>query len=401
MKSPEESVAIYKQNLEAMLEQKDCKDSILSVLISRDEVHGSMKEYPGLTAKILVDLVNLDRYLKEWALKLTPDCESELKSWRESIQPQDCNWWWSLDKQSQPKAIWGILSLILATLAIGVTVEVMRRSLGSGIDLLTVISQTMLALLAGGAFTTFGQEFIENRLTQLGLRRQHQPIWKILIAFGALLSAMSLYLALPAIAKVYTNNLGVRYHQAGDIKKAVKSYERAISLDPDYAQAHYNLGSAYETSLELDKAITEYQVALRDDPKFYYAYNNLARLFLLRSENNASTTALTILNTALEQKPTELPILYAIYKNRAWAHLNLKLYIEAEKDVKRALESKPDGAAAYCIRAQILEAEKKSAVDDWGTCLANQNKQETPVEAVWLSIAREKMNEIIKKEGSK
>ncbi len=394
MRSFEQVVASYQKAIECLSQKPSSPDreQLLIVLNAREEVHRALGEHLELDSQTLERIVQLDQLLKQQAPKINAELDTQLKEWRESVLPQNAGWWWTLSEVPKPNPIWGLISLILITLAIGLTAEVIRRSVGGGVDLLNIASQSLLVLLAGSAFTQSGQELVEKALTRFGINRRYHPQWKTIAAAVALAIATAQYLALPALAKIYTNNLGVRYQQTGNIDKAVESYERAISLDPDYAQAHYNLGTTYEKSLEFDKAIAEYQIALRNDPRFYYAFNNLARLYLLRGSESSSANALTTLNLALDQHPHEQFVLYTIYKNRAWAHLNLKLYALAHDDLKEAFKLKPDGAAAYCLRAQLLEAQKKSnAIDDWGACVANKTGQEDQLEAVWLSAAQERL----------
>src|SRR5262249_43902327 len=142
--------------------------------------------------------------------------------------------------------------------------------------------------------------------------------------------------------------------QAGDLPGAIRGFQRASSLDPDYAAARYNLATAYEDVVQFDKAIDEYQKALIADPKFYAAHNNLARLYLVRRKEYAS--ALNILNMALALKPPDPRVLYSLYKNRGWAHFALGLYDLAEEDLTESLGWRNDGAAAHCLLAQVLEA---------------------------------------------
>jgi tetratricopeptide (TPR) repeat protein len=65
-------------------------------------------------------------------------------------------------------------------------------------------------------------------------------------------------------------NLGVTYTGLNRLEEAEHSYERAVELKPDYAEAHYNLGVFYELHRkDLPRALAEYRTYLdlggRDD----------------------------------------------------------------------------------------------------------------------------------------
>ena len=85
-------------------------------------------------------------------------------------------------------------------------------------------------------------------------------------------------------------------------------------------------------------------------------------------------------------------------KNRAWANLGLKYLTLAESDVQQALAIRPDGAAAHCLRAQILEAQakKQDALPEWEMCLRYEKTDVVAVEASWLGLARERLSEATK-----
>jgi Flp pilus assembly protein TadD len=65
-------------------------------------------------------------------------------------------------------------------------------------------------------------------------------------------------------------NLGVIYTELNRLDEAEQSYERAVALKPNYAEAHYNLGVFYELHRkDLPKALVQYHAYLdlggRDD----------------------------------------------------------------------------------------------------------------------------------------
>jgi Flp pilus assembly protein TadD len=59
---------------------------------------------------------------------------------------------------------------------------------------------------------------------------------------------------------------GISVAQKGLWREAIYRWERAVELDPTYAQAYNNLGVAYEQDGRLDKAREAYERALALDP---------------------------------------------------------------------------------------------------------------------------------------
>jgi tetratricopeptide (TPR) repeat protein len=232
---------------------------------------------------------------------------------------------------------------------------------------------------------------VEHGFFRFGLKLTFQGKWQMAFTLAGALIVSAFYFSLPTIARAY-NERAIEFQQIGDLSTALKSYERAVSLYPGYAVAHYNLASAYEDVEAFDEALAEYQTALRADPKFYFAHNNLARLYLLRRKDHAS--ALNILNSALDLRPKETQVKYSLYKNRGWAHLGLGYYDLAVADLRESLNWRQDGAAAHCLLAQALEAQRKEATarPEWEACLVYA-AGEADVEASWLSLARKRLEQ--------
>ena len=63
------------------------------------------------------------------------------------------------------------------------------------------------------------------------------------------------------------------------LDKAVKSYEKALAIKPDYAEAHNNLGIAFKDLAQLDAAVKCYEQALAIKPDYAEAHNNLGNAF--------------------------------------------------------------------------------------------------------------------------
>jgi Flp pilus assembly protein TadD len=60
---------------------------------------------------------------------------------------------------------------------------------------------------------------------------------------------------------------GIRVAQSGLWREALYRWERAVQLDPTYAEAWNNLGVAYEHAGRFDDARKAYETAIKLDPK--------------------------------------------------------------------------------------------------------------------------------------
>ena len=71
------------------------------------------------------------------------------------------------------------------------------------------------------------------------------------------------------------NNLGIALDRKGRIDDAIKHYQEALRIKPDNAEAHNNLGIDLDRKGRIDNAIKHYQEALRIEPDNAEAHNNL------------------------------------------------------------------------------------------------------------------------------
>jgi len=402
-----ETIAAYQVALDqAPQEWTDSSAAqVMTLLLARDRVARALSSGAPSPAD-LTAVSALDKRLQQSARLLDRCCgRGALASWRASRQPAADAWWWRLDERAaeadKPSPIWTAIAGFFLAVAISLTADIARRFLAAGPDfvgIFSTVSQVFFTFLAGRSLTGAGQRSLESALARFNVRTRYASMANAGLALLVLLAIAGLRLSLPAIARSY-NDAGVRQQQSGQVSAAIQNYQRAISLNQYYAQAHYNLATAYEQSLANDLAIASYQAALRADSRNIPAYNNLARVYL--SQNNYGN-ALVLLNTALDLDPSALPqtgqdaVLYSLYKNRAWSHLGLKYVYQAENDARRALDVRPDGAAAHCLMAQILEArnDMPGALTWWETCLAYEKLDVlVPAEARWLGLAQERLSE--------
>ena len=399
MTGPDAAIIAYREALDALRasEYAGAAAGTLRVLLARDAV--AQATAGTTTSEALTELAALDGQLQAAAPIIAAAVGGDtLARWRASAGPPSYAWWWALDEIAaanapKPWLGWALLAGLFITLSVSFIAEISARFLAGQPDFFGVFStltQALLALLAGGALTRSGSRWIDGLLAARGIARPAHAYWKTALALLVLVVVLALRLSLPAFARTYSDR-GVRQQAAGRVTSAIYSYQRAISLAPDYALAHYNLGSAYEDILQYDKALVEYQTAIQNDPQIYFAYNNLARLYMLQKRDYVS--ALRLLERGEDLQPTEPAVKYSLLKNRAWAYLALKLPGLAEADLRQALALRPEGAAAHCLLAQVLETRGKpaDALPFWENCVAYYGPQEN-VEPDWYATARERVS---------
>jgi tetratricopeptide (TPR) repeat protein len=208
------------------------------------------------------------------------------------------------------------------------------------------------------------------------------------LAITALVLALALVRSLPSVARAF-NNRGFQLQQRGQIKAAIEEYQRAIRLNPGYAEAHYNLADAYEEIPNYDKALEEYQRAIDADLTFYPAYNNLSRLYILRRRDYGA--ALRLLDRAINLKPQEPSVQYSLHKNYGWANFELHHLEQAERDLRLAIGMNSERGAAHCVLAKVLDAQERAAValTEWESCAAYSGQEE--MEPEWRNEAQERL----------
>ena len=74
-------------------------------------------------------------------------------------------------------------------------------------------------------------------------------------------------------------NLGGAFHEIGALDDSVKSYLKSLSIDPDYAEAHNNLGNVYRQKKLLDKAVNSYMNAININPDYLEANYSIGLVF--------------------------------------------------------------------------------------------------------------------------
>ena len=130
--------------------------------------------------------------------------------------------------------------------------------------------------------------------------------------------------------------------------EALTSYDRAIELRCDYAEAYYNRGNVLKELKRLDEALTSYDRAIVFKRDYAEAYSNRGNVF---KEFKRLEEALTSYDCAIECKHD----FYEAYLNRGNTLQELKRLDEALTNYDRAIEFKRDYAAAHYNRGTVLQ----------------------------------------------
>ncbi|MDB9975107.1 tetratricopeptide repeat protein [Candidatus Thioglobus sp.] len=84
------------------------------------------------------------------------------------------------------------------------------------------------------------------------------------------------------------NISGACHAGLGQLDAAVKSYEEAIAIKPDYAKAHFNLAGTLHDLGQLDAAIISYEKTIEIKSDFAEAHNNLGNVFKELQQDDAA-----------------------------------------------------------------------------------------------------------------
>ena len=390
-----QAIERYREALTALeiAEPQPSADQILAVFKARDAIQTIVTDRSQDSIHELIELVQLDSRLKQQSERIAQAIK--LADWRASFQPLSQAWWWFMEAPPNPwnqfDWLWTALTILCLTISLGLVADISSRFLSGGPDTwaaLAVVGQSVLTLLAaGGALTLAGQEAIKRILFSLKVPVQFWHEAKFIAAILLLGALVVLRTSLPDVA-VWYNNHGLQNYNAGRLTSAQFDYQRAIKLNPDYVEAHYNLALLYEDLQQIDKARGEYLTAVQGS--LDAAYNNLGRLYIL-DENYAAAVPLLKRGLLLTN---DHEVQYDLHKNLGWARLGQARYDEAIAELEAAITLAPDQAPAHCLRAQALENQSNTAeaMAEWEICLKFADPSR-PDEDAWIGLARQRLTE--------
>lgn len=132
------------------------------------------------------------------------------------------------------------------------------------------------------------------------------------------------------------------------LREAIDAYRQAITLDPEFADAHCNLGTVYFNRGDREEARRWYEAALERDPIHLEAHFNLANLC---EEEGRRESAVHHYKAALKADP----FFPDAHLNLALLYEKLKLRRTAREHWRRYLQQVPDGNWSEIARQRVEE----------------------------------------------
>jgi tetratricopeptide (TPR) repeat protein len=141
-------------------------------------------------------------------------------------------------------------------------------------------------------------------------------------------------------------NRGILYYNQQKYDLALSDYNKAIEINPNYAEAYYNRGILYKNLQKYDLALSDWNKAIDINPNYAVAYNNRGLVYYNQQKYEL---ALADYNKTIDINPN-----YAeAYNNRGNLYSDLQKYELALADYNKAIEINPNFAEAYYNRGNL------------------------------------------------
>ena len=155
--------------------------------------------------------------------------------------------------------------------------------------------------------------------------------------------------------KIY-NIRGTKYAKLGQLDTAISFYEKALSIKPDYAEAHYNLGFSHHRLGQLDAAVRSYKKVVAIKPDYAEAHKNKILSVIYFFSNGQIPDAIDTLEVLIKDNPNDALLFNMI----GGCYVGLGQLDMAIKFYKKALAIKADyGVPQHMLNALTGNTSKK------------------------------------------
>jgi tetratricopeptide (TPR) repeat protein len=168
----------------------------------------------------------------------------------------------------------------------------------------------------------------------------------------------------PDIVKMYEKAKNINM-EGGEYVEAVSLLNKAISLDPNYADAYKERGAAYMALNQNDKAIEDFKKVIEIRPKDADAYIRIGNVYDYNLEFYAK--AIEEYSKAIKLEPSNVDA----YEVRGHAYASLAKFKNAIKDYDKVIDIAPEDAFAYNSRGHAYAALNKhsNAIRDYSMAI--------------------------------
>jgi len=90
---------------------------------------------------------------------------------------------------------------------------------------------------------------------------------------------------------VILNKIGIAYHQLTELNTAMRYYQQAVKLNPNYAEAINNIGTVHYAQKNYRRAVGQYKKALKFSPNSASIYSNLGTAYFARKNYKDASIA--------------------------------------------------------------------------------------------------------------
>ena len=144
------------------------------------------------------------------------------------------------------------------------------------------------------------------------------------------------------------NIMGVINRDLGKLDEAIEVFNKALSINPNYADAYFNMGTALQKQSKLDQAIEAYNKALLHNPNYAEAYYNIG--IALQKQGNLDK-AIEPFKKAISLKPD----FSKAYNNMGFTLQKQGKLDKAKVFLKKAISLKPDYVDAHNNMGNVLQ----------------------------------------------
>jgi tetratricopeptide (TPR) repeat protein len=370
----------------------DDPQTLLPVLLARDQVETALGQTQPLPLKDARHLVDLDDKLRRG---VSPPAMKELPAWRQTFGAPDARWWWFLDQKAEAREKendlpWVLLSGTFVLLTASLTAEILTRLWDGAPDLISIFGTLLTLTLTTSPLVKRGPDLAAwtlRRIPRLELRHHAEAL--VALTGLALAVVLAIRLLLVPLALFY-NNEGFDALQDGNLSRARQKFQRAVALDPDQVVAAYNLAEIYWRTNRLDEAQTWYQQAIERDLNFPSAYRGLGHVHNQQEQYQEAEAVLLAGLTAVGDAPAEkaeVIVRYELLAHLGWAYFAQDKAAFAQRALEEAIawesqlqvfESAETPRAKYRVAlphyylAQIYEQSERlqDALTQWNKCLS-------------------------------